>query len=187
MDNTEDMTGNLHLIIGPMFSGKTSKLIHLYNDFVQQNKKVAVINYIGDKRYHNSKMSTHDNIMVDCTNAEHLSDIIINDDIMDAQIILINEGQFFTDLFEVTIKLVEEDNKTVYICGLDGDFKRKKFGNMLDLIPLCDTITKLHANCNNCNNPAMFSHRVSNETAQVLIGSIDYIPLCRTCYCMNDT
>lgn len=182
-----DNTGNLHLIIGSMFSGKTSKLIQLYNDFISQNKKVAIINYIGDKRYHDSKMSTHDNIMVDCINAEHLSDVIMNDVIIDAQIILINEGQFFTDLFQTTNKFVEEDNKTVYICGLDGDFKRKKFGNLLDLIPLCDTVTKIHANCNNCNKPAIFSHRVSDETTQVLIGSSDYIPLCRKCYCLNHT
>ena len=58
--------------------------------------------------------------------------------------ILIDEAQFFTDLMEI-LYIVEKLNKNVYIFGLDGDFKRNKFGNILDLIPYCDTITKLQA------------------------------------------
>ena len=78
--------------------------------------------------------------------------------------------------------LVETKNKRVYVCGLDGDFERKKFGNILDLIPYSDSIIKLKSNCNNCNEPAIFSHRLTDENEQVVIGSNNYIPLCRKCY-----
>ena len=73
------------------------------------------------------------------------------------------------------------EEKHVVICGLDGDFKRIKFGRLCDLIPLSDSIIKLHAKCN-CGKDAIFSHRITNEVAQVVIGSSNYIPLCRTCY-----
>ena len=76
--------------------------------------------------------------------------------------------------------------KQVYICGLDGDFKRNKFGQLLDLIPYCDNVTKLHSICKRCLNNdvnnAIFSHRVTGEKDQTLIGSSAYIPLCRSCY-----
>jgi thymidine kinase len=78
-------------------------------------------------------------------------------------------------------------NKKVYICGLDGDFKQQKFGELLDLIPHCDKVEKLTALCSICKNgkKALFSHRISDETSQVVIGSINYVPLCRSCYQAN--
>ena len=79
-----------------------------------------------------------------------------------------------------------KDKKKVYIAGLDGDFQRKKFGQMLDLIPLCDTVTKLTSLCNICKNGnlGIFSKRITNETEQTVIGSDNYIPVCRSCYDM---
>ena len=107
----------------------------------------------------------------------------IYDMIFYKKIILINEGQFFPDLYDTVIKMIK-DNKKVYIAGLDGDFQRKKFGQMLDLIPLCDTITKLTSLCNICKNGnlGIFSKRITNEIEQTVIGSNNYIPVCRTCY-----
>ena len=75
-------------------------------------------------------------------------------------------------------------NKKIYICGLDGDFNRNKFGTLLDLIPLCDKVNKLTAMCSLCKNgtPGIFSLRLSTETDQTIIGSENYIPVCRKCY-----
>ena len=77
--------------------------------------------------------------------------------------------------------MVETHHKKVYICGLDGDFKRNKFGKLLDLLPYCDNIKKLTANCD-CGKDALFSHRLAISKDQVLIGSTNYVPLCRKCY-----
>lgn len=83
-------------------------------------------------------------------------------------------------------KFVEEYNMRVFVCGLDGDFRRRKIGNIMNLIPYADNITKLTSLCRGCNGecgkPALFTHRVSKETEQVVIGSDNYIPLCRNCY-----
>ncbi len=99
-----------------------------------------------------------------------------------SNIILIDEGQFFTDLMEV-LYLVNTLNKHVFIFGLDGDFKRNRFGQILDLIPHCDTVEKLTAVCNECSKTAIFSHRTNESSEQMLIGSQDvYQPLCRVCY-----
>lgn len=175
-------TGYLELIVGPMFSGKTTRLIDIYNEKYAENKNIKVINYSGDTRYHDSMLSTHDKVMIPCVFANKIKDVCDEHTIQQYDIILINEGQFFSDLYESTYELVEKYKKQVYICGLDGDFKRNKFGQMLELIPICDKIIKLSATCVRCKQPAIFSKRLSTEEQQVVIGSSNYEPMCRFCY-----
>ena len=189
-DDSFVMEGYLELFVGPMFSGKTTKLIEIHKKYTYIEKKVSVINYIDDIRYHNSLLSTHDKMMIPCILSKTLSEIWKNPEnesyatVHDADVILINEGQFFSDLLDIVLDMVEVENKKVYICGLDGDFKRSKFGQISDLIPYCDKLTKLQSLCSLCRNgtKGIFSHRVSQETSQVVIGSDNYKPLCRTCY-----
>ena len=185
--------GYLELILGPMFSGKTTQIIQIHNNYSYIGKKVVVINFSEDKRYHDTMLSTHDRKMIPCILSDNLVDIWSNtlnpfySEINEADVILINEGQFFKGLKDVVIDMVEKQGKIVYICGLDGDFKRQKFGELLDLIPFCDKVTKLTSLCSGCRNgkKGLFSCRVTNETAQVVIGSDNYKPLCRSCYLHN--
>lgn len=179
--------GSLSITLGPMFSGKTTWLVNTYNSLLSQNENVAVINYADDTRYHETMLSTHDLVMIPCIQAKTISEVANHNSVVSATVILINEGQFFPDIYESIIKLVEHENKRVFICGLDGDFKRNKFGGLLDLIPMANEICKLSAKCNACNNPAPFSHRISTETSQIVIGSSNYIPLCRSCYLSANT
>jgi thymidine kinase len=195
---TSNKTGYLELIIGPMFCGKTSEILKIYKQCKFCNISVSIINHAFDKRYHETMVSNHDKIMAPCIQANKLSDVWKNEgynldsDILaqisleESSVILINEGQFFSDLYEVVIDMLNE-NKKVYICGLDGDFERKKFGTILDLIPLCDNVRKLSSLCSLCKNgtPGIFSMRLTRETEQTIIGSDNYIPVCRKCYTNN--
>ena len=170
--------GYLELIIGPMFSGKTSKLLEIYKQCKLCNINVLVVNYSGDTRY--PELSTHDKRTIPCIKAISIQDILDNHDIENVDTILINEGQFFEDI-ELVRNLVD-DNKRVYVCGLDGDFERKKIGKLLDLIPYCDEVYKLKSLCSDCKNSAIFSYRITEETDQIVIGSDNYVPLRRQCY-----
>jgi thymidine kinase len=220
IENTDIETGYLGLFIGPMYSGKTSKLIELYKQFRFCGVETMIINYAEDTRYSKDMLSTHDLNMVPCIMANTLSEVAdirghpVNPEI-DTQgettneisnskgvdplgsnrmfrglkgaeplVILINEGQFFKDIVEWVTVAVNKYKKCVYICGLDGDFKRELFGNWLDLIPLCDSVEKLHSFCSGCKRrPALFSHRITCEKEQKVIGSSSkYVPLCRKCY-----
>lgn len=179
--------GYLELILGSMFSGKTSYLLEVYKKCVFCSIPVAVVNYAADNRYTTEPMlSTHDKQMIPCILASSIKDAITNnaETIKEAQTILINEGQFFPDIEETVKELVEVSNKRVYICGLDGDFERKPIGNLLQLVPFSDHIIKLKSLCSLCRDgtPGVFSFRTTNEKNQVVIGSSNYIPLCRECY-----
>ena len=179
-------SGYLEIIIGPMYSGKTSKLLEIYKQCKFFDIPVAVINNSFDTRYHNTMLSSHDKIMIPCIQATHLKDIYHYEDLQNSTVILINEGQFFDDLFEVVLQFLK-NKKTIYICGLDGDFERKKFGQIFDLIPHCDKINKITSLCSICKNGtlAIFSLRITNEKEQTVIGSENYIPVCRNCYEKN--
>jgi len=187
--NNSVNTGYLELYIGPMWSGKTSELVKLHKQYTYCDIPVLAINYKHDKRYTDDKISTHDLTNIPCVSGVELSDIsdVVNDELSevfkDAQIILINEGQFFKDIVVWVKCAVEVYRKRIYICGLDGDYKREMFGDWLSLIPFCDRVTKLHSLCGCCkDNYAIFSHRCSNEVEQELIGTDQYVPLCRQCY-----
>ena len=195
---TTSTTGYLELFIGSMYSGKTSKLLETYKQCKFCNIPVTIINHVIDNRYHNTMVSTHDQLMAPCLQACELNDIWTDNGfkksgerndlwahnaVRDSEVILINEGQFFPDLYDVVVDMLR-CNKKIYICGLDGDFERKKFGQILDLIPLCDKVTKLTSLCSQCKNgtPGIFSMRLTNETVQTVVGSDNYIPVCRKCY-----
>ena len=97
--------------------------------------------------------------------------------------IFIDEAQFFEDLKKNVLYFVEKKHINVVIVGLDGDYNRNKFGEILDLIPYCDTCTKITALCKECNDgtPAIFTHRLNANDKQVEVGN-DYISLCRAHY-----
>lgn len=185
MSNSTD-SAYLELIIGPMFSGKTSRIVEIYKKCKFCDISVTVINHILDDRYDDTLLSTHDKIKIPCVKTDKLMELYNNsnmEQILNSEVILINEGQFFSDLQEFVKKMLKIDKK-IYVCGLDGDFERKKFGQILDLIPLCDKVTKLTSLCNICKNGthAIFSKRVSLETEQTIVGFDNYIPVCRKCY-----
>ena len=179
-------SGSIKIILGPMFSGKTTSLIREFREWSSINKKPLCINYIKDDRYGNvceNNMYNHNLLSVKCTYVSNLKDV---DEslVKDHDVILVNEGQFFTDLVESCKKWAEEFNKNVVVSGLDGDYQRETFGDILKLIPYADSVEKLNAFCAICANGkrAPFTFRKTKETEQVVIGSSNYVALCRDCY-----
>jgi thymidine kinase len=105
--------------------------------------------------------------------------------VREATHVIIEEAQFFPDLYDVVVDLVEGQGKHVLVFGLDGDSERRPFGRVLDLIPLADTYTKLRAECRLCGDgsAALFTKRTSGATGQVCVGGEDtYKAVCRKHY-----
>jgi len=175
----------LELIIGPMFSGKTSKLVQIYKQCKICDIPVIAINHINDNERNSGQgtyLTNHDNIPIPCVSTNDLS--VLTNIVDSYQVILINEGQFFHGLVPF-VKSQLSQKKQIYIAGLDGDFQRNVFGDLLQLIPLCDKVEKLASLCGICKNgnPGIFSKRISREMTQMVVGGSDkYIPVCRICY-----
>jgi len=178
--------GKLELIIGNMFSGKSSELIRRINREKSINKKILVINFISDNRYSNNSIATHDNLKFSCLKLEKLNGITENM-IHQYDSFFIDEGQFFSDLFTTVLKLVDNYKKHVVVSGLDGDYLRNPFGDIIKLVPHCDRLDKLKAYCCKCNNgtSAPFTKKTekNKSTAVIDIGGNDkYVPVCRYHY-----
>lgn len=184
--------GYLSICVGPMFSGKTKHVITTYNRIAEEYplKKQVVVNFVGDVRYgaeDASVLTTHDGMTLpSCLVAQNLSDIL-HDSLTTADVVHINEAQFFQDLVPCVLHLVNELGKRVFVSGLDGDFRHERFGTLLDLIPECDEIVKLRAVCGVCSsvNRGIYSQRLTGESEQVVIGSSNYVPVCRKCALMQ--
>lgn len=190
-------TSYLELFIGPMFSGKTSKIIEKYNKFKFLNIETMIINHTSDVRYNNESITSHDLNSIPSIMVNKLYDIncnsILYNKFISSDVILIDEGQFFSDLYDWVKYTIDNYNKKIYISGLDGDINRNKFGNIIDLVPLCDKITKFKSLCSLCKNgnKAIYTIKISdidisnsNHTENVVLvgGSETYKAVCRPCY-----
>ena len=170
----------LHLIMGCMFSGKSSELLKIINRFKLLGKKILAVNHVFDQRYGSDKIISHDKKETKCKQIELLEPLIETDEYKNAEIIAIEEGHFFSDLVSF-VNTSLDNNKKIYVAGLNGDYQMKPIGQILDLVPMCETITKLSALCLECNDgtEANFSKRINANGKQIFVGSKEYIPVCR--------
>jgi thymidine kinase len=186
------MSGSLTLIIGPMYSSKTSELIRFKRRADVLNRKVLVINHEINKRYGTDKICSHDQVILDHNIVtKSLNDIKIKykSDYENADLILIDELQFFQeeDAFNFITTSIDNDFKEIVCSSLNGDFQRKPFGVLPRLIPHVDHIIKLDALCKICMDGTLgqFSKRIikKNNNNQILVGEhTEYIAVCRKHY-----
>lgn len=182
----------LELILGCMFASKSTELIKRANRYKSIGKKILAINCAINKRYNTNKISTHDNNTLDCAIVQKLSEIFETDNnkvlYYNADVILIEELQFFKDAFQFVTRAVDKDKKIVICAGLDGDYKREPFPVISQLIPHADKTIKLTAFCKICSDgtPAIFTKKIntiSKTNMQIFVGGKNmYIPVCRNHY-----
>jgi len=188
--------GKLEIIMGTMFSGKTSYLLNKIALFVELNLKVLYINIDFDDRSE-LEFSTHNPIFnsVDFKKKDKINENLtmtkvrdfsnINFDSYD--IIMIDEAHFFDDIIKFTKKLLD-NKKHIIIATLIADYKGNKFGKVFDLIPICDEVVRLESYCIECSkqkkiNNAIYSKRITKNKESIDIGGSDkYIAVCREHY-----
>ncbi|KAF8031832.1 hypothetical protein BT93_D0905 [Corymbia citriodora subsp. variegata] len=179
-------SGEIHVIVGPMFAGKTTSLLQRIELESSGGRSVAVIKSSKDTRYGLDSIVTHDGAKFPCLALKDLSSFketfgLNAYDQLD--VIGIDEAQFFEDLYDFCREAADRDGKTLVVAGLDGDYLRRSFGSVLDIIPLADSVTKLTARCELCGNRAFFTLRKTSETQTEVIGGADvYMPVCRHHY-----
>jgi len=171
----------MEIIIGPMFSGKSTELLRRASRYEAIGKNVLYINYYLDQRYGTTnKITTHNNTSKKALMVQKLNNLLDLDEYKSCDIIAINEAQFFTDLYDFCITSLYKHKKYIIMAGLDGDYNKNPFGDILKLIPHCDKLIKLNALCKICGNDAKFTKRITKNDSQIVIGGEEsYIPVCR--------
>jgi len=173
--------GWIELICGSMFSGKTEELIRRLKRARFANQRVEIFKPIIDTRYDENNIVSHDENMIRSTPVPASQNILLMCNEID--VIGIDEAQFFDHgLVEVCNKLAAQGIRVI-VAGLDMDYLARPFGPIPNLMAAAEYVTKLHAICMQCGNPAMYSYRISNDAGQILLGEKDkYEPRCRVCY-----
>ena len=185
------MSAHLELILGCMFAGKTSEFISRYYKYKRLGKNILVINHSFDERYGKGVVSSHNKEQIKCTSVRYLEEIHTTSKYLEADIIMIDEAQFFERLVEFVKNGMDLDKKHFIVCGLSGDSNRKPFGEILDLIPLSTDVLFLKAMCKLCNDDgvyvdATYSMRLCDSKEKIYVGTDEaYIPVCPKHYIEN--
>jgi len=162
--------GKIKLIIGPMFSGKTSELLSRYRRWKLAGKKVLMIKYKQDNRYDKNNIVTHDGISVNARVCERLQEL--DDYVNNYDVICVDEVQFYDDADEYCDKWANM-GKVVEASGLNGNYLRKPFKIISNLIPLAEDIHHLNAVCKETGNDASFSVKFIKNDQEIFIGNDD--------------
>ena len=173
--------GSIEVICGSMFSGKTEELLRRLKRAEFAKLNIAVFKPKVDKRYDSQKVVSHDENVIKAIAIDSAKDILKLAN--EAQVVAIDEAQFFnSELITVCTKLANSGVRVI-IAGLDMDFLGKPFGVMPQLLAIAEHITKVHAICIDCCAIASHSFRKTDDKNIIQIGEKEkYKPLCRDCF-----
>lgn len=181
--------GYLTVIAGCMFAQKTTELLKRIRRYESIGYKVLVVNYKHDTRYGTNVISSHDIDQHPALSLGSLAELSEQTQLEDYQVLVIDEAQFFGDLYEKVTAWADTLNVHIVVCGLDGDAERKVFGDVLRLVPHAEEFVRLNAYCAVCRDGTLahFSKRTVPSAEQVLIGAKDsYKPVCRRHFIESD-
>ncbi len=174
-------TGWIEVIAGCMFSGKTEELIRRLRRARIAKQTVKIFKPKIDIRYSENEIVSHSEQSLPSLIVESPQEIL--EDSYDAQVIGIDEAQFFSeDIVQVCNELANK-GKRVIVAGLDQDYTGKPFEPMPQLLAIAEYITKTLAICVVCGNPADKTQRKIVSKDRVLVGATDsYEARCRKCH-----
>jgi thymidine kinase len=174
--------GWVEVIVGSMFSGKSEELIRRLRRARIARQKVQVFKPEIDARFSNDHIVSHSEIRHESANVRTSEDIRANVQ-PETEVVGIDEGQFFDNELIVIANELAERGVRVIIAGLDQDYTGKPWEPMPQLLAIAEYITKTHAICVKCGQPANYSQRIFESEERVAVGAAGmYEARCRQCF-----
>jgi len=172
---------SIDLILGPMGGGKTTELLRQIERYTIGRRSAILVKPGIDTRS-GEHVGTHGFRSAGALVFETLTSACNNLEVQAAEIVGVDESQFFPDLAE-GCEALANDGKKVIVAALSGDSNRKAFPSVSALIPKCESLTMLRAVCVKCGRDASFTWHTGGKIEAIKIGGLDeYIPACRKCY-----
>ena len=178
----QPVQGWIEVIVGSMFSGKSEELIRRLRRARIARQKVQIFKPSIDTRYSEDQIVSHGEMRIESRAVEgsrQLLDAIESD----TEVIGIDEGQFFDQDLPAICSALADRGMRVIVAGLDQDYLGKPFEPMPQLLAIAEYITKTHAICMVCGNPANHTQRLVASEDRVLLGAQGmYEARCRRCF-----
>jgi thymidine kinase len=179
--DTPKATGWIEVICGCMFSGKTEELIRRLRRAQIAKQTVAIFKPRIDNRFKADHIVSHSDQSLQSIVVDNVQDILQRS--QSAQVIGIDEAQFFPLELVDACDMLANYGKRVIIAGLDQDYRGKPFEPIPQLLSIAEYITKTLAICVVCGNPADRTQRITKQQERVLVGAKDvYEARCRQCF-----
>lgn len=180
--------GKITVVCGSMFAGKSEELIRRARRALYAKKRVQVFKPAIDVRYDQTMVVTHEGMRHEAAPVNSVAEIRANV-ADDAQVVLIEEAQFFDEsIVDLAVELADRGVEVI-LAGLDQDFRRRPFGPMPTLLSVADEVVKLRAICMKCGATASHTQRIVDgrpahkDEPLVVIGATEaYEARCRKCY-----
>ena len=174
--------GWIEVIAGSMFSGKSEELIRRLRRAKIARLKVQVFKPEIDARYSRDHIVSHSEMRHESRVARTAAEILAQVE-PDTQVVGIDEGQFFDNELVSVANTLAQRGLRVIVAGLDQDYTGRPFEPMPQLLAVAEYITKTHAICVRCGQPANYSQRIVEVEGQVVVGAADtYEARCRRCF-----
>jgi thymidine kinase len=174
--------GWIEVIAGSMFSGKSEELIRRLRRAKIARLKVQVFKPEIDVRYSRDHIVSHSEMRHESRVARTAAEILAQVE-PDTQVVGIDEGQFFDNELVAVANTLAQRGLRVIVAGLDQDYPGKPFEPMPQLLAVAEYITKTHAICVRCGQPANYSQRIVEVEGRVVVGAADaYEARCRRCF-----
>ncbi|MDX1529938.1 MAG: thymidine kinase [Rhodothermales bacterium] len=174
----EKPRGWIEVVCGSMFSGKTEELIRRLKRARIARQNVEIFKPALDTRYDQTAVVSHDENAIPSIVVDAADQILLLAG--DAQVIGVDEAQFFGPELVRVCTALAADGRRVICAGLDTDFRGQPFEPVPQLMAVAEYVTKLHAICVVCGAPANFSQRTVADGGRVLVGEKEaYEPRCR--------
>ncbi|MFO0596038.1 MAG: thymidine kinase [Myxococcaceae bacterium] len=174
--------GWVEVICGSMFSGKTEELIRRLKRAFYGKQKIQVFKPKIDNRYDELMVVSHSQIKIVATPIVRAEDILSHLK-SDTEVVGIDEVQFLGMEVLPVIDSLASKGLRVICAGLDQDYLGKPFEPMPQLLATAEYVTKEHAICVVCGNPANRSQRLSDSSERVVVGAAGaYEARCRKCH-----
>jgi thymidine kinase len=175
-------SGWVEVIAGSMFSGKSEELIRRLRRAKIARQRVQVFKPSVDERYSIDHIVSHSEMRHESSTVDSASELLSKVDPR-TEVVGIDEGQFFdVDLVEVVNELAHRGVRVI-VAGLDQDYTGKPFEPMPQLLAIAEYITKTHAICVRCGQPANYSQRTFESEERVAVGATGmYEARCRRCF-----
>jgi thymidine kinase len=179
---TRQTAGWIEVIAGAMFSGKSEELIRRLRRAKIARQKIQVFKPEIDSRFSNDHIVSHSEIRHESANVRTSEDIRARIE-PDTQVIGIDEAQFFDNELIPIVNELAERGVRVIVAGLDQDYTGKPWEPMPQLLAIAEYITKTHAICVKCGQPANYSQRIFESEERVAVGGGEmYEARCRSCF-----
>lgn len=174
--------GWIEVIAGSMFSGKSEELIRRLRRAKIARQKVQVFKPDIDSRFSQDHIVSHSEMRHESANIQSAAEVLAKVE-ADTEVVGIDEGQFFDNaLVDVATELAGRGVRVI-IAGLDQDYTGKPWEPMPQLLAIAEYITKTHAICMKCGQPANYTQRTFDSEERVAVGGGDmYEARCRKCF-----